>query len=365
MLSSNLAVATKRGVAVLTRMIGSLEVSTAGVGCGNFGLFIDEPKSRAVVEAALDLGITHFDTADVYGEGASEEFLGRALGARRREVVITTKFGASTPPDGIRPGSASWVRSACEASLARLNTDWIDLYLLHHPDPTTPIIETLGALSELQSAGKVREIGCSNFNPEQVDEASSVAAELGISGFKTVQNSYSLLDRTAESALIPTCRRLGIQILPYLPLASGMLTGKYRRGEKRPEAGRLALSLRGALVRDLFPALLIDESFDIVEALERYAKDRGHTLIELALAWLASKPYVASLIAGATSPEQLRENVKAMSSWNLTAADQSEIAGLTRVDVAYTWNAGFPSYAHLPDHIDGSSTPNVRQLQQE
>jgi aryl-alcohol dehydrogenase-like predicted oxidoreductase len=338
-----------------TRNIGSLKVSTAGLGCANFGWFIDEAQSHTVIRAALDAGITHFDTADQYGEGQSEECLGRALGAQRSKVVITTKFGTAVAPDGSRPGSAGWVRRACEASLVRLGTDWIDLYLLHHHDPTTPIGETLGALSELQSAGKIREFGCSNFNTEQLVEAATVAASMGIKGFRTIECGYSLLDRTAENTLIPTCVSQGIPIVPYFPLASGMLTGKYRRGDKNPADGRLAKTLRGGLVRDYFPALLTDECFDIVEALEQYAKERGRTLTGLALSWLASKPYIGSVIAGATSPQQLHSNIEAMSSWTMSESEQGDIENITRKDVSYLWLVGAPSYSQPPAGTDKSS----------
>jgi aryl-alcohol dehydrogenase-like predicted oxidoreductase len=345
-----------------SRRIGALSVSTAGLGCASFGWFINERKARDVISVALDVGITHFDTADEYGEGVSEECLGRALGGRRSAVVITTKFGSRPPPGGSRPASAAWIRRACEASLARLKSDWIDLYLLHHPDKTTPIAETLTALGELKTAGKVREIGCSNFTPEQVSEAAAVSAALGIGGFQTVECGYSLLDRTAESTLIPECSRQGIPILPFFPLASGMLTGKYRRGDRHPEAGRLGQKLRGGLVRDYFPALLTDECFDIVEALERYAADHGHSLVELALGWLASKPYVASVIAGATSPEQLRSNVAAISSWSLTKDQQAEVANITRTDVSYLWLADSPAYSNPPDSVNRASAPSVPPL---
>ena len=344
-----------------TCAIGSLEVSLAGLGCGNFGFFSDEAESIAAVEAALDLGITHFDTADVYGEGLSETFLGRALGGRRPDVVVTTKFGSATPPDGLRPAGAEWIRRSCDASLRRLGSDWIDLYLLHQPDPSTPIGETLEALAELKAQGKVREIGCSNFDAGQLEEAANAAERLGVPAFRAVQNSYSLLDRTAERALLPTAERLGICLIPYLPLASGVLTGKYRRGDRLGNGGRLGQSLRGAPVRDYFPALLRDECFDVVEALERYATDHGRTITQLALSWLASKPFVAAVIAGATSPAQLRTNLQAINSWPLDDAELREIDAITRDDVAFTWNAGFPSYARLPESADPSATPDVRK----
>jgi len=313
-----------------------------------------------VVDAALDAGVVHFDTADVYGDGLSEEFLGRALGTRRQDVAITSKFGAAPPPDGMRPGSASWVRLACEGSLARLGTDWIDLYLLHHPDPGTPIRETLEALTELQAAGLVREIGCSNFDPAQLEEAAAAAAELGISGFQGVQNSYSLLDRTPEEALVPVCLELGVVLIPYMPLASGLLTGKYRASQSSPPTGRLGLTLRGKRVSDYMPGLLTEDCFEIVAGLERYAAERAHTLIELALGWLVSKSYVASVIAGATSADQLRANVAATQAWVLSDQEQRDVAALTRPDVAYTWNVGFPAYAGVPDGVDATLLPDVR-----
>ena len=345
---------------MLTRNFGSLEVSVAGLGCGNFGFCSDEVQSATVVNAALDAGITHFDTADVYGEGLSEEFLGRALGKRRDDVVVTTKFGSFTQ-DELRPGSATWVRRACEASLKRLGTDRIDLYLMHQPDPVTPIEETLEALRALKAEGKIREIGCSNFDASQLQQAADAADALGMDCFCTVQNSYSLLDRTAEKALMPTAERLGATLFPYLPLASGMLTGKYRRDRSNEAGGRLGKSLRGTTVSDYFPALMLDESFDIVEALERYAFEPGHTLVELALSWLASKPFVTSVIAGATSAEQVGANVAAISAWPMDEAVQRAIGDLTRDDVAFTWNAGFPSYAKLPEGADPSAVPDVRK----
>jgi aryl-alcohol dehydrogenase-like predicted oxidoreductase len=338
-----------------TRAIGSLQVSLAGLGCANFGWFIDERRSREVIHAALDAGITHFDTADQYGEGESERCLGRVLGARRSQVVITTKYGSSAPPDGSRPASPSWTRRSCEASLARLGTEWIDLYLLHHHDPATPIAETLGALGELQKAGKVREIGCSNLTPEQVAEAVAASEALGIKGFVVIESSYSLLDRTPENTLVPYCASQGIRLLPYFPLGSGMLTGKYRRADKRPTTGRLALSLRGGLVQDYFPALLTDECFDIVESLERYAHHHGRTLLELALSWLASKPYIPSVISGASSVEQLQANAKAVAAWKMTTAEQADIENLTRSDVSYLWLVGSPAYSRPPAGVDTST----------
>lgn len=344
-----------------TRKIGSLDVTIAGLGCGNFGFFIDEVRSRAVVAAALDEGVRHFDVADIYGEGRAEEYLGRALGKRRPEIVITTKFGGSTPPDGLRPASAQWVRRACEASLKRLGTDWIDLLLLHHPDPATPIAETLASLADLQTAGMVREIGCSNFDAAQLQEAAAAARMLGVPGFRTVQNSYSLLDRTPEIGLLPTSRALGVSLMPYMPLASGMLTGKYRRDRQKADGGRLGLELRGMAVRDYFPGLLTDECFDVVEALEQLAESLGIGLADLALSWLASRPDVPTVIAGATDPEQLRRNVAAITRPLPDAGTKLAIERITRADVAFPWNAGFPSYARMPRSAENRPIPDVRK----
>jgi aryl-alcohol dehydrogenase-like predicted oxidoreductase len=310
------------------RKIGALDVSVAGIGCNNFGMRIDEAQTAVVVNAALDAGVNHFDTADVYGGSKSEEFLGSALGARRDEAIITTKFGA-TSPDGIKPGSPEWVREACDKSLARLGTDRIDLYLLHTPDPTTPIAETLGALGELVAAGKIREIGCSNFTAEMLDEASSAADELGTQGFVNAQNNYSLLDRAIETDFIPACERLGVAVVPYFPLANGLLTGKYTRGEAPSEETRMAA------FGERFPALLSDECFDIVEALDAYAQGHGHTLHELALSYLASNPAVVSVIAGATKPEQVQSNAAATVAWELTDAERAEVAALAPADSSF------------------------------
>ncbi len=222
-----------------TRKVGSLEVSVAGLGCNNFGMRIDEDASKTVVDAALDAGVNHFDTADIYGGGKSEEFLGHALGSRRDDAIITTKVGMGVP-EGSRGGSREYVLSRCDASLQRLGTDRIDLYLLHTPDVETPIGETLEAFGELIHAGKVREIGCSNFSAAQLDEAAHVARELGVPGFVNAQNDYSLLNRDVEAEVLPAVDRLAMTFMPYFPLASGVLTGKYKRGEDHPEGSRLA-----------------------------------------------------------------------------------------------------------------------------
>jgi aryl-alcohol dehydrogenase-like predicted oxidoreductase len=306
------------------RRVGSLEVSVAGLGCNNFGTRVDADATRRVVDAALDAGVNHFDTANVYGEGRSEEFLGRALGSRRDEAVITTKVGAGAP-DGKGGGSREHILSGCDASLARLGTDHIDLYLLHVPDPATPVTETLSAFGELVAAGKVREIGCSNFNGEQLDEAEAVAAELGVPRFVNVQNNYSLLNRAVEDDVLPACERLDIELMPYFPLASGMLTGKYRRGEELPEGSRLAgFGSRATRFAN-------DENFGVVEQLTAYAEAHGHSLTELALSWLAGTPRVGSVIAGATSPEQVRSNAAATTAWQLTEAERAEVGAIARV----------------------------------
>jgi aryl-alcohol dehydrogenase-like predicted oxidoreductase len=307
-----------------TRKIGSLDVSVAGLGCNNFGMRIEEDASRAVVDAALDAGVTHFDTADVYGGGKSEEFLGRALGTRRDDAVITTKFGGSVP-DGVRRGSAEWVAQACDASLGRLGTDHIDLYLLHMPDPETPISETLEAMGKLVAAGKVREVGCSNFTAEMLDEADAAAEELGVPAFVNVQNEYSLVNRKVESDALPACERLGISLVPYFPLASGVLTGKYKPGEPPPDGTRLAM------FGDRAGAMLSEPRMATVAKLSEYATAHGHTLHELALSWLATCPVVSSVIAGATSPDQVRSNAAATSAWALTPAERAEVDAIAHV----------------------------------
>ncbi len=306
--------------AVEMRSIGSIPVPLAGIGCNNFGRRIDEPRTREVVAAALEVGATLFDTADLYGDGRSEEFLGRALGPRRDEAVIVSKFGMRTPPDGLSGGDPRWVRRACEASLQRLGTDRIDVYLLHTPDEQTPIEDTLSAMSRLADEGKVREIGCSNFSAKQLDEAEEAAAELGLRRFVTVQNEYSLLHTEPRDEVIPACRRLGISLMPYFPLASGLLSGKYRRGEPPPAGSRLA----GSRER------LTDERFDLVERLAAFAEARGHTLLELALSWLGSQPEVSTVIAGATSAEQVRANTAAVQAWRMTDEEFAAIDEILR-----------------------------------
>ena len=306
-----------------TRAIGQLRVSVAGLGCNNFGMRIDEVRAQAVVDAALDAGVSSFDTADLYGGGGtSEEFLGRALGARRDDVVSTTKFGMLQPPAGLTGGSPDWVPRAAEDSLRRLGTDRIDLYVLHQPDAETPIGDTLEALDALVRAGKVLEIGCSNFSSTQLDEAAAAAAERGVRPFANVQNEYSLVQRRPERNVIGALERHAMTLTPYFPLASGLLTGKYRRGEAPPEGTRLAAwGERGA-------KLLADEQMDLVERLDAFARAHDHTLHELALSWLADKPVVATIIAGATRPEQVRANAAATVAWKLTDAERAELEGI-------------------------------------
>jgi aryl-alcohol dehydrogenase-like predicted oxidoreductase len=301
-----------------------LTVSTVGLGCNNFGRRLDAARTDAVVNAAVDAGITLFDTADVYhGEhGFSEELLGKALGDRRDEVVIATKFGgdmhgANGPDWGVR-GSRRYIRKAVESSLQRLGTDWIDLYQLHVPDPVTPIEETLAALTELVAEGKVRYIGSSQFAAWQVVDADWAARTAGLEHFVSAQNRYSLLDREVEDELAPACEHLGLGILPFFPLSSGLLTGKYKRGETPPDGSRLATQ----------PERLAHADFDKIEALETFAAERDLSLIDVAIGGLAAQPTVASVIAGATTPEQIAQNVAA-GLWEPTAADLAALDDLT------------------------------------
>jgi aryl-alcohol dehydrogenase-like predicted oxidoreductase len=291
-----------------------LVVSVVGLGCNAFGRRIDADASTAVVHAALDEGVTLFDTADIYGFGASETILGQALGARRGDVVIGTKFGSdmrgANGPDWGARASRRYVRTAVEASLRRLGTDWIDLYQLHEPDGVTPFEETLAALDEIVAEGKVRYVGSSNFAAWQVVEADWVARTGGFERFISAQNKYSLYDRTAEAELVPACQRVGVGILPYFPLEYGLLTGKYRRGEPAPEGSRLATE------KDRFQ----NADFDRIEALERFAAERGMDVLKVAIGGLAAQPAVASVIAGATRPEQVHANVAAMA-WEPTDDD--------------------------------------------
>jgi aryl-alcohol dehydrogenase-like predicted oxidoreductase len=299
------------------RQIGSLDVSLVGLGCNNFGGRIDEPASAAVVQAALDAGINFFDTADVYGGTRSEEFLGRALGKHRTDVIVATKFGMAVEPD--KKGAApAYIKRAIEDSLRRLGTDYVDLYQLHHPDPETHIADTMAALGDLVKAGKVREIGCSNFSAEQLRNADAAVAD-GAPRFVSVQNQYNLLHREPELQVLPECERLGIAFIPYFPLMAGVLSGKYHRDEPPPVGTRIA-----AMPQERQHELLSAHAFDIVAGLERYAGNHGHTILELAIAWLAAKPTVSSVIAGATKPEQVWANVKG-ADWALTDEEVREV----------------------------------------
>jgi aryl-alcohol dehydrogenase-like predicted oxidoreductase len=301
------------------RKIGSLDVSIVGLGCNNFGGRLDYAGTLAVVDAALDAGINFFDTADIYGKTQSEELLGRALAGRRDKVVLATKFGMEVDAErkGARP---DYVRRAAEDSLRRLRTDFIDLYQLHTPDAETPIGDTLAVLDELVRSGKVREIGCSNFSVPQLREAKATAGSRGepFAQFVSVQNEYSLLHREPEREVLAECAREGLAFLPYFPLASGALTGKYRRGEKKPENSRLTNSASMA------GRFLDEQKQDVVEKLRAFAESRGHTLLELAFSWLLRHRVVASVIAGATKPEQIRSNVQA-AGWALSDQDLAEI----------------------------------------
>ncbi len=286
-----------------TRKIGSLAVSVVGLGCNNFGMSIGSAETDAVVGAALDAGITLFDTADVYGGTKSEEFLGAALGSKRDEIVLATKF--SLPYEG-HPGGATAgaIRAALDASLRRLGTDHVDLYQQHRPDPNTPIAETLGTLSELVAEGKVREFGCSNFDGPMLEEARAAVTD-GAPEFVSVQNHYNILRREAEDEVLPFCDATGTAFLPFYPLASGILSGKYKAGQEAPEGTRLA-TLGERAKRELS-----DERLSKVSALNALAQTEGRTVLDLAFAWLLSRAAVASVIAGATKPEQVTANVAA------------------------------------------------------
>ncbi len=300
------------------RSIGSLRVSLVGLGCNNFGMRIDAAATERVVNAALDAGINFFDTADIYGATKSEEFLGRALKGRRDHAIVATKFGMAVDDrrKGARP---EYVKQACDDSLRRLGIDHIDLYQLHQPDPSVPIADTLGAMDSLVKAGKVREIGCSNFSAEQLDAAER-ATKSGAARLVSVQNEYSLLHREPERAVLPACDRLRLAFLPFFPLASGLLTGKFEPGKPAPADSRLSLSWTSRFTTD--------KNVQIAEALKAFAAARRHTLLELAFSWLASRAQVSSVIAGATSPEQIRANAAAVN-WKLNAEELAEIDTLT------------------------------------
>ena len=298
-----------------------LMVSVVGVGCNAFGSRIDADQVGRVVDEALDQGVTLFDTADSYGDGASEELLGRALGSRRESVVVATKFGMGDhhAEHWGAHGSRRYVRRAVEASLRRLGTDYLDLYQLHRPDPITPVEETLEAMSELVTEGKVRYLGSSNLAAWQVTEAEWTARTSGTQRFVSAQNEYSLYNRLAERELVPACEAAGVGILPYFPLAYGLLTGKYRRGQPAPEGSRLALGSQASR--------LAGARWDRVEALESFAEERGISLLSLAMGGLAAQPAVASVISGVTRPEQVASNVAA-GSWEPTNEDLATLEAM-------------------------------------
>jgi aryl-alcohol dehydrogenase-like predicted oxidoreductase len=301
-----------------------LIVSAVGLGCNNFGGRIDEKASRAVVHKALDLGTTFFDTADTYGEqGASEEFLGRALAGRRHEIVLATKFARPMDQAGrLQGASRRYIMSAVEDSLKRLNTDYIDLYQQHIADPRTPIEETLRALDDLVHQGKVRYIGCSTLSAWQVVEAQWTSTHLNLDRYVSCQERYSLLERELDHELMPAVQSYGLGLIPFSPLANGLLTGKYRRGAAPPAGGRLTETPRAA------ERYLTERNWAVVERLEAFCAARGHNLLELAISWLLHRPNVASVIAGATRPEQVEANVGA-ARWALSREDMDEIDRLT------------------------------------
>ncbi|MGW0436180.1 aldo/keto reductase [Micromonospora sp. NPDC003197] len=303
-----------------------LVVSVVGVGCNNFGRKLDLDGTRAVVDAALDAGINFFDTADIYGEpqGGSEEQLGAALRGRRDDVVVATKFGMDMSgmngPDHGARGARRYIARAVEASLRRLGTDYIDLYQMHEPDPGTPIEETLSALDDLVRAGKVRYLGNSNFAGWQIADAAWVARTKGLTPFVSAQNLYSLLQREVEQEVVPACERFGLGLLPFFPLANGLLTGKYKRNEQPPAGSRLAGGGR-------YAERLAAAPWDTIEAIEKYAAERGLTMLQVAIGGLAAQPAVTSVIAGATTPDQVRANAAA-GSWQPSTEDLADLNAL-------------------------------------
>jgi len=300
-----------------------LKVSEIGLGCNNFGMRIDQAATDAVIDAAIEHGVTFFDTADVYGgRGKSEEMMGHSLKGKRQQVVLATKFAMPMGDGpGMRGGSRRYIMQAVEASLTRLQTDYIDLYQMHSPDADTPIEETLSALDDLVTQGKVRYIGNSNFSGWQIADADWTSSSEHLASFISAQNNYSLLERRVEHEVLPACERFGLGLLPYFPLASGLLTGKYSRGEAPPEGTRLAAwGARGA-------AALNDKNFDKLEALSSWSEERGHDMLDLAFAWLLGHPVVSSVIAGATKPEQVAANART-AAWKLTPQEVEEVTKL-------------------------------------
>ena len=307
-----------------TRKIGVLDVSVVGLGCNNFGMMIDAERTRAVVDAAIDAGINYFDTAESYGGGQSEEFLGAALAGRRSDVLVATKWGHTQGlADGEHNGAPARIRSSLEASLTRLGTDYVDHYQLHRPDPNTPQEDTLGALEELRAEGKIREIGCTYFSADELTDAERAGAAIGVPSYPSVQNQYSLLTRTPETdGVLDVCERSRVAFVPFFPLESGLLTGKYRMGEPLPTGTRLAAWGERA------SRFIDDDRLRTVAALTTFAESRGRSMLELAMSWLVSNPLIATVIAGATRPEQVAANVAA-SGWILTPEDRAEIDAIT------------------------------------
>ena len=293
----------------------AIDVPVVGLGCNAFGRRIDEKQTKSVIDSAIDNYITFFDTADSYGNGLSEEFIGRALKGRRNKIVIATKFGWGSLYSGKSHGTRENIRVAIDKSRHRLQTDFIELYQLHKPDPNCPIVETLHALEELVQEGKIGFYGCSNFSASQLTEAIGVASRDGLGGFVTAQNSWSLMDRSIESELLDVCKNNEVGILPYYPLARGLLTGKYRRGEAAPSGSRLGDNAASAA------------EYDILEKLESFSRARGHDLLTLAVSWLLSDSATCSVISGATRPEQLSANAEA-SAWQLTLSERETLNSL-------------------------------------
>ena len=304
------------------RNLGSsgLRVSLVGLGCNNFGMRLDLEQTRAVVDRAFDLGITLFDTADMYGgRGGSETQLGKILGHRRKDIVLASKFGMAMSDDGTKIGaSRRYIMSAVEDSLRRLKTDWIDLYQLHQPDPLTPLDETMQALDDLVTQGKIRYIGCSNLPSWQVVESQWISKSMGLNRFVSCQDEYNILNRNVEAELIPAMQKYGCGLLPYFPLASGLLTGKYKRTEM-PEGARL--TDMPTFANRIY---LTVDNFDIVDNLYKFAHKTGHSILELAFGWMASRPTTASIIAGATKPEQIDANAAAVN-WVLSQSEIDEV----------------------------------------
>ena len=302
------------------RPLGQLSVSVVGLGCNNFGMRIDADQTARVVQAAIDAGINYFDTAESYGNGMSEEYLGRALGDRRGDVLIASKWGhTASLGDDERGGEPAQIRRRLDDTLRRLGTDYVDHYQLHRPDPQTPHAETLGCLAELRDEGKIREIGCTYFSADELRAANDAANDVGVAPYPSVQNHYSVLTRDPETdGVFDTCEELGIAFVPYFPLESGLLTGKYRLGAERPAGSRLEVW------GDRASNFIDDDKLAVVERLIEFCDERDRSLLELAISWHTSHPLVASVIAGATSPEQIDANVAA-AGWQLTADERAAV----------------------------------------